>query len=374
MSKNLLASIIINNYNYEKFIGEAIDSALYQTYSNIEVIVVDDGSTDNSRQIINSMGGNIIKLFKPNGGQASAFNEGFKHCRGQVIIFLDSDDLLYSLAVQNVMEFFENDEIAKVHWPLEIINEKGAKIGKLIPKERLQEGDFREHALSSGPPFFLNPPTSGNAWSRSFLESVLPMPEEEFKIGADQYLFEMVALFGMVRLIKQPQGAYRVHNKNNYFHKTPSTKFQIGLTLYDEILKGLVIYCQKLRIPADPQVWLRKSWYHRQLTGMQELMKNIPENSCFIFVDSESWGLGDSFNGRKVHAFLEMNNAYFGLPENDEQAIRELEIMRKSGISYIAFAWQSFWWLEYYSGFQKYLRDNFKSISENEQVIVFDLK
>ena len=74
---NALVSIIVNNYNYQRFLTEAIDSALKQTYCNTEVIVVDDGSTDGSLEIIASYGRRIIPLLKGNGGQNSALNAGF---------------------------------------------------------------------------------------------------------------------------------------------------------------------------------------------------------------------------------------------------------------------------------------------------------
>ncbi|NEQ67311.1 MAG: glycosyltransferase, partial [Symploca sp. SIO2D2] len=64
MSNNPLVSILINNYNYGRFLSEAIDSALKQSYSNIEVIVVDDGSTDNSQEIIKSYGEKIVPILK----------------------------------------------------------------------------------------------------------------------------------------------------------------------------------------------------------------------------------------------------------------------------------------------------------------------
>ncbi|HJX31854.1 MAG TPA: glycosyltransferase family A protein [Thermodesulfobacteriota bacterium] len=88
-----LASIIITSYNYDKFLSRIIDSALQQTYPFKEVIVVDDGSTDNSRHIINSYGDRIIPVFKENGGLNSATNAGFFASRGEIIFFLDSDDI-----------------------------------------------------------------------------------------------------------------------------------------------------------------------------------------------------------------------------------------------------------------------------------------
>lgn len=150
-----LASIIINNYNYGRFLGEAIESALKQDYSNVEVVVVDDGSTDNSREVIKEYRDKILPVLKANGGQASAFNAGFTHSKGDVIIFLDSDDMLFPEAVENVIGFFTTEDMGKVHWPLAVIDKDGNKTGEITPHAQLQEGNFREHALKSGPPFFL---------------------------------------------------------------------------------------------------------------------------------------------------------------------------------------------------------------------------
>src|SRR5947207_15525858 len=96
---NDLASVIINNYNYGRFLREAIDSALNQTYKNIEVIVVDDGSTDGSREIIESYENRIRPLFKKNGGQISAINVAFEATHGSVILVLDADDTLFPPAL-----------------------------------------------------------------------------------------------------------------------------------------------------------------------------------------------------------------------------------------------------------------------------------
>ena len=84
-----LVSIVINNYNYARFLPEAIESALAQTYPHKEIIVVDDGSTDDSRRVMESYGDRIKPIYKKNGGQASAMNLGYEAAKGDLIYFLD---------------------------------------------------------------------------------------------------------------------------------------------------------------------------------------------------------------------------------------------------------------------------------------------
>ena len=97
---SIKATIIINNYNYGRFLVAAIESALNQTYAGTEVVVVDDGSTDDSRQIIAGYGNRIRPVLKANGGQASTFNAGFAASTGDVICMLDSDDFFYPNKVE----------------------------------------------------------------------------------------------------------------------------------------------------------------------------------------------------------------------------------------------------------------------------------
>ncbi|MGL5078202.1 MAG: glycosyltransferase family 2 protein, partial [Waterburya sp.] len=95
MTSSHLVSILINNYNYGNYLPFAIESAINQTYSNTEVIVVDDGSTDNSQEVINSYRDRdrrIIPILKNNNGQGSALNAGFAVSKGEIICLLDADD------------------------------------------------------------------------------------------------------------------------------------------------------------------------------------------------------------------------------------------------------------------------------------------
>src|ERR1700756_917891 len=104
-----LVSILINNYNYARFLPDAIESALGQSYPSVEVIVVDDGSTDNSRDVMANFGKRIKSIFQPNGGQASSFNTGFAACRGEFICFLDADDLFKPEKAQSLVDTFASD-------------------------------------------------------------------------------------------------------------------------------------------------------------------------------------------------------------------------------------------------------------------------
>ncbi len=210
-----LVSIVINNYNYGRFLRDSIESALKQSYPHTEVIIVDDGSSDNSREVIAEYYGRVRAIFKDNGGQASAFNVGFASSEGDIVIFLDADDLLLPNAVEEVVSVWEPG-LSKVQWRLQHVTEDLRPLPATWPLERsMPSGDLRGSLLKWG--YYPCPPTSGNAFARSFLERVLPMPEAEWRIAADSYLLSLAAVSGNIRSIDKVLGYYRVHG-TNYWH------------------------------------------------------------------------------------------------------------------------------------------------------------
>lgn len=208
-----VVSIVINNYNYGRFLQECIDSALRQTYTRSEVIVVDDGSTDNSREIIASYRDRVLPVLKENGGQASAFNAGFAASRGEIVIFLDADDLLLPEAAERVARAWR-PRLAKAQYKLRIIDAFGRSQERLIPSGPMPSGDIRNLVLSSV--VHNGPPTSGNAFSRRVLDQILPIPEREWRISADGYLLSLSPFLGSVASLHEVLGLYRVHDSNNY--------------------------------------------------------------------------------------------------------------------------------------------------------------
>ncbi len=220
-----LVSIIINNYNYDRFLVEAINSALNQTYAKIEVIVVDDGSTDKSREIIADYGDCILPILQPNGKQAAAFNSGFASSKGDIIIFLDSDDYLLPHAVERIVSMWST-ELAKVHYRLEVVDTVGKSLGYSSPQgtSPLDRGEVWKSILERGG--YVSTPTSGNALNRHALEKLFPIPNE-YKLTADDYLSYQVPFYGNVAAIDEPLAAYRIHDSNQWALSTvTAAKFQ----------------------------------------------------------------------------------------------------------------------------------------------------
>src|SRR5208282_6001413 len=140
-------SIVIDNYNYARYLRAAIDSALTQTYSPVEVIVVDDGSTDGSREVIESYDKRIAPIFKANGGHGSAFNAGFAASNGEIVMFLDADDELLPEAVDQVVGAWRPG-VAKVQFQLELIDDRGKPLGLWPPFIGfIPNGDIRDRIV-----------------------------------------------------------------------------------------------------------------------------------------------------------------------------------------------------------------------------------
>lgn len=213
----LTVSIVINNFNYGRFLKEAIDSALAQTYPYKEVIVVDDGSTDNSKEIIKSYGLKIQPLFKKNGGQASAFNAGFNLSKGDLILFLDADDRLHPTACEKAALLWKND-IVRIQFDMRLILEDGTPQGmtylEFHHQGRCLSGDFRPLLFEEK----LNHiATSGNVFSRSVLKAIMPLNEEDWKICADTPLVVKTPFYGKILSLNIPLADYRIHSGNAWF-------------------------------------------------------------------------------------------------------------------------------------------------------------
>ncbi|NJO49983.1 MAG: glycosyltransferase family 2 protein [Leptolyngbyaceae cyanobacterium RM2_2_4] len=221
--KQFLVSIVINNYNYGRYLGNAINSALGQTYSNTEVIVVDDGSTDQSREVISGYGDRIVAILKENGGQASALNAGFAASQGEIICFLDSDDVFLPNKASEVANIFqENPDIGWCFHPLildeaEKLCDLGSKYSTASQqtKSEYSKIDFRVDIQNAKLPTFV-PATSGLCFSRNTLSQIFPMPELKGVTISDLYIKYSAISLASGCALKEALAVQGVHSNNAY--------------------------------------------------------------------------------------------------------------------------------------------------------------
>jgi glycosyltransferase involved in cell wall biosynthesis len=214
-----LVSILINNYNYCDLLGEAIDSALDQTYPRTEIVVVDDGSTDGSQDVIKSYGSKIIPILKNNGGQGSTFNAGFAASTGEIVCFLDADDVFLPHKVARIANAWRTcPGSSLIYHLMQSVNAAKEPMGRPWPSG-VWRGDIRQKVESSGG-WWPCPTTSGLAASRRYLERVLPMPIEPYRLCGEAYIAGLAPFFGPVVGISEPLAMLRLHAKNNFSSAT----------------------------------------------------------------------------------------------------------------------------------------------------------
>ena len=211
-----LVSVIISSYNYQQYLANAIDSVLEQSYQPIEIIVVDDGSSDCSPQIIKDYGEKVIPILKSNGGQASSLNAGFFTSHGEIICFLDSDDFYTINKIEKIVEIFQSyPEIGWCFHPLKYIdaNNQFIAIYPPPPDEHQTEVDFKDQVINNAkrPPW--GPPTSGLCFHRSLLEKILPIPES-LSHSMDGYLRNISVSLAKGYFLNEPLSIMRIHGGN----------------------------------------------------------------------------------------------------------------------------------------------------------------
>ncbi len=213
-----LVSIVVLNYNYARFLPRSLGSALGQDYPNIEIIVVDDASTDSSAEVIAGFAGAVTAVMQTkNRGQGGAMNAGFKAAKGDLIFFLDADDHLYPQAVSKVVSVWA-PWVAMVQFRLNLVGPDGEVIDVYpAPEVSFDSGNVVRLLLTTGR--FEGAVTSGNGFSRRTLEAILPIPEQDFRMSADGYLVTVAPLLGPVISVEEPLGAYWQHGNNSWAGK-----------------------------------------------------------------------------------------------------------------------------------------------------------
>jgi hypothetical protein len=213
---DFLVTVCILNRNYGRYLAAAIESVLGQTYPDVDVLVVDDGSTDDSRQVIERYGDRVRAHLQEQAGQAAAAWSGLQEARGSAVVFLDADDVLDAGICAHIAEAFHLEPgLAMLQWRLGTIDADGNLLQRELPPRAgiLPSGDLSEHVLRVRNWYYQL--TSGVAYATWALQRVLParLPAGEYH-ALDQWVNELVPLLGPVRSLGVIGGWHRLHGKN----------------------------------------------------------------------------------------------------------------------------------------------------------------
>jgi len=213
-------SVVLSNYNGASYLAATLDSILDQDFDDYEVIIVDDASTDGSRDLIN----NYVERFpdrlrlivhENNKGQAEGFNSGVQAAQGAIVALMDSDDLWYRHKLSCVWRYFElapncvmlqhNLYIRRGDRPSKSTFRSFLASGRIVPYAKLLERRLPEFI-----------PTAGLSVRRDALLQVMPIPAK-FRTCADGFLTRTLMTLGSIGFVDECWGEYRVHDGNNTF-------------------------------------------------------------------------------------------------------------------------------------------------------------
>ena len=259
MTAPLKVSVCVLNHNYGRWVGEAVDSVLAQTYPHVEVVVVDDGSTDESRPLLRAYGDRIRLVEQAQGGQRGAANGALEVATGDIVQFLDADDRLHRDAVAKVVEAFTTvtPRPVLVQYRLRTVDADGNPLGRLRPPRPglLASGDLRRTAVRYRT--WHSQLTSGCSFWAADLRRATPVPvlEDEYH-ALDHYLISVVPFLGTVHSLEYVGVDYRVHDTSDSHHMPDEVAWprrRIALTRREHETTFKVVTQLGADYPWDPE-------------------------------------------------------------------------------------------------------------------------
>jgi glycosyltransferase involved in cell wall biosynthesis len=209
-----LVSVLITVYNYERYIGRAIESVLNQSYPALEVIVCDDGSTDDSANIVQRYVDHdrrVTLIRQANAGHPAAYGAAYRQARGQILCILDADDRFARHKAASIVECFRaNQGVGYVIHPLMMIDADDRPLQPLTLLDTFEEGFIADRIVRRGGRW-RSMTASGVSFRRELAPYVYPVPDG---IYADVLFNTVLPLLTRVAVVRDYLGDYRLHDRN----------------------------------------------------------------------------------------------------------------------------------------------------------------
>ncbi len=282
--KNMFVSIIIPAYNAARYIEETILSVLNQTHRNLELIIVDDGSSDNQSEIIERLvktDGRIQYIKQKNAGVSSARNHGYSLSKGEYLAFLDADDVWLPNNLEEKLKKFQGDaELGLVHSDLEIIDGDSQLTGET---KSGKEGYILDDLLSWNGTCIPTP--SSILVKREVIEKVGGF-DLKLSNAADQEFFFRVANHYKIGRVEKITWRYRVHSDN--MHSNIAVMERDALLSYKRAEEHNLFKSRKFRNLCFSNMYMimGASWWgdgKSKIRGLKFLLKAILIRPASIF-------------------------------------------------------------------------------------------
>jgi glycosyltransferase involved in cell wall biosynthesis len=199
-------SVVIPTFNSARFLDEALQSILDQSFKDYEIIVVDDGSTDQTKQVVARYGDKIKYILQENSGPAAAKNNGIRNSSGKYIAFLDADDMWLPTKLEKQVKMFrQHPELAMVFTENVCFNEGGIYKTSLVKRSRLMNGDVAKNI------FLYSGVATPTVMVRKEIFDRVGLFEEKLYMAEDDNMWVRIAAKFKVALIDEPLVRVRTH-------------------------------------------------------------------------------------------------------------------------------------------------------------------
>jgi Predicted glycosyltransferases len=299
-----LVSVIIPSYNHEKFIKECIDSVLEQTYRNLELIIIDDGSKDGTADILKSYKDNRMKVvFQENAGAHNAINKGLGLAQGVYLTILNSDDVYMKDRLEEIMAYMqENPEVSFISTYIQVIDANSKKLGVKKAWNNMEpwviEHKDKSFAATNDPTKNLImanyiSTTSNMVFTKKLYDDVGGMRNLRFAHDWDFAL--RAAEYGKCAVIEKPLMKYRIHSTNTISTNRKHMLFEIcwmyavnihrfeGKKIFEgDFIKGFEELAESMNFQGnDRLVWLLTSFLN------SAKKRNISEPELLLLNDNK---------------------------------------------------------------------------------------
>lgn len=235
-------SVIIPTYNNAKYIDKSINSVLSQTYKDFEIIIVDDGSSDNTKEVLKQYNGKIKYYYQENKGVSFARNKGIRESSGEYIAFLDSDDVWFPNKIEIQILILEKDEKVGLVCSLVTTIDNGGKPLGIIKPSKLPGESFGEF-------FFLGSSYPSTYLIRKRCFDEVGLFDEKIAILEDLDICLRIALKFKIKIESEPLVYYRIHSQNSWKNEIKVYLNSIGFSN-----KWLSYFSRKINHPQKVRI------------------------------------------------------------------------------------------------------------------------